>query len=138
MPEITAEQQKQLDQINTDIHYRNIALGHLHTEANAYEDRAAAMRTLAASLTTAIQPLRSAFNPIRSLHTTQTWEGQAATASRTRLDGHEIRHNTAIRSIDGLIDDLVTEAAVAEQRRSTTLGEIDDIRWQIHLLKEQT
>ena len=137
MPELAAEEQEQLDQINTDIHYRNIALGHLHQEAANYEDEAARMRSLAAGLTTALEPLRTAFNGIRSLHTTRTWEGQAATASRARLDGHEIQHNTAIRSIDGLIDDLEAEAAVTEQRRSATLGEISDIRWQIHLLEEQ-
>ena len=38
---------------------------------------------------------------------------------------------------DGLIDDLEAEATVVEQRRSTTLGEISDIRWQIHLLEQQ-
>ena len=138
MPELTeAQQQEHLDQINTDIHYQNIALGHLYEEAGSYEDQATRMRSLAAGLTTAIQPLRSAFNDIRSLHTTQTWEGRAATASRARLDGHEIRHNAAIRSIDALIDDLEAGAAVAEQRHSTTLGEIGDVRWQIHLLEEQ-
>ncbi len=125
------------DEIKTDLYYRRLTIGNLRIEAQSYEIKAARMRTIAVQLTNAVQPLRTAFNPIRSLHTAQTWEGQAATASRRRLDEHEIRHNTAIRSIDGLITDLEVEAARVEQMRSSTLGEIDAVSWQITRLERE-
>ena len=100
-------------------------------------DHAAQARALAQSLTNTVQPLRSLFDPIRSLHTTTTWQGNAATESRVRLDGHEARTNQAVRQIDALIDDLEQLALQLEQQRNAGLSEIEDLRWQMYLLEKQ-
>jgi len=100
-------------------------------------DHAAQARSLAANLTATVQPLRSLFDGIRSLHTPTTWQGNAATQSRIRLDAHEARTYQAIRQLDALIDDLEDRALQLEQLRSTRLGEIEDLQWQVYLLEKR-
>lgn len=113
------------------------SLTYLRGQAEDHDSRAIRMRQLAAELTNHVQPLRTCFTDLRRLHTPHTWEGRAATASRLRLDGHEARTNTAVRSLDYLIDDLEDQARwhVGE---SADLGvQISHVRYAISALENQ-
>ena len=83
------------------------------------EDEAAEMRRVARGLDREVTPLRTVFGPIRTLHVAATWEGEATTLSRQRLDEHELRCTNAIRTIDALVDDLDAEAVLADARADT-------------------
>ena len=124
------------DQIATDLHYRRQAMNYFSNQAEEFGDRAVEMRTVARNLASTVDPLRRVFNGIRIFHTNRTWQGNAATASRNRLDTYEDRHGAAIRSIDRLIDSLEEEALIVEQQQATALDQIGDLRWQIHQLEQ--
>ncbi len=116
-------------------HYDDIA--QLRGEVEQHRRLADEARLLALQLSEAVHPLRPMFNGIRSLHTTQTWLGNAATLSRSRLDEHESRAVQAIQQIDALIDDLRDRAHHLEQLRSLGLTEIEDLQWAVYLLQTQ-
>lgn len=105
--------------IETQLSTEYSNMGYWQRSAAAAEDDAAEMRRVARGLDREIAPLRTVFGPIRSLHVAATWEGQAATLSRQRLDEHELRCTTAIRTVDALVDDLDAEALRAEARADT-------------------
>lgn len=73
------------------------------------------LRQLAADLVVEVDPLRTVLDSIGGLHTRTTWEGHAATASRRRLEGHEGRRVLALRTLDGVIDDLEAQAQVLDK-----------------------
>jgi hypothetical protein len=77
------------------------------TKARDFEDTASAL-----SRSTA--PLSGVLNTVRALHTSMTWEGNAATASRRRLDIHDERCASALNAIDSLIADLQEQQQVQE------------------------
>lgn len=110
-------------------------LSRLHDQVELHGEYAARARAVAGQLTDNVAPLRSLFDGIRSLHTTATWQGNAATESRSRLDVHELRTTQAVRQIDALIDELVERAQQFERQRSAGLGQIEDLRWQVHLVE---
>lgn len=124
-------------EVEDEIAEHHAELSALHSEVNQYGEYAEQARALARELTNTVAPLRSLFDGIRSLHTTATWQGNAATESRSRLDIHEIRTAQAVRQIDALIDELTDRAHRLEQQRSAGLGQIDDLRWQIYMLEKQ-
>ncbi len=113
------------------------SLNYLNNHAESHDSNALRMRQIAARLTNEIQPLRTVFTPLRQLHTSHTWEGQAATASRRRLDQHEIRHTAAIRGIDRLIDDLETTAQWHAAESAELSTQINNVRWAIQSLERQ-
>ena len=103
-------------------------MGYWQRVVEQTSDRAEELRQIARALDFEVQPLRTVFSPLRGLHTAQTWEGQAATNSRNRLDEHELRCVTAIRAIDTLVDDLESEALQAESRAATAASSYDTMR----------
>jgi len=109
--ESTAAEQRALE---TQLSSAHSSMRYWRQEATDAEDRAADLRRVARSLDVEITPLRTLFTPLWTLHTVETWEGQSANLSRQRLEHHEERCTTAIRSIDALIDDLGAEAVRAD------------------------
>jgi len=89
---------------------------HWGDKADEYGQAAQRMRIVAGRLRFELTALHDLFGPIRNLHTTGTWQGNAATLSRRRLDAHEDRHNSAVRAINGIADDLDTEASAADHQ----------------------
>ena len=59
--------------------------------ANAYVALAEDMRRTARELDASVAPLDGVLAPVRDLHVPSTWEGNAATQSRLRLDAAEDR-----------------------------------------------
>ncbi len=91
-------------------------------KASNYEAVAADMRRVAKGLEQEVGALHNLFMPIRHLHTAATWEGNAATLSRQRLDAHESRLNGATLSINAIIADLETGASTNSSRAQTARG----------------
>ena len=79
-----------------------------------------AMQRVAAGLDRALEPLRTALGPLEALHTSATWEGRAATASRDRLALHDERRRATLRSVEQVIAELETTAAI--RRRTADLA----------------
>lgn len=102
--------QELADDIERHSQYFNYWQG-VETAANA---RAGDLRRVKLGLTANIEPLVGIFNPIRTYHTANTWEGNAATASRERLGIHEDVLRGAQRNLEALIDDLQAELVIAE------------------------
>ncbi|NNC79012.1 MAG: hypothetical protein HKN94_02565 [Acidimicrobiales bacterium] len=102
-------------------------------EAATARDDAIEVRRLAADLGAEIDPLRTMLDSIGGLHTRTTWEGNAATASRRRLEGHEGRRVLAVRTLDGVIDDLEAQAQaldkVQQDNESWRDGRRADANW---------
>ena len=115
-------------QLREQIRLREAAATSYEIQARGHEDSAMQMRQIANDLSFEVEPLRTVFRPIRALHIPNTWEGQAATASRTRLDGHEARTNSAIRSIDGLIEDLQDRAVIEDGLGDGLRGQANSLR----------
>ncbi len=84
--------------------------------ANAYVALAEDMRRTARELDASVAPLDGVLAPVRDLHVPSTWEGNAATQSRLRLDAAEDRCSSAVRTIHHLIADLQDEATIASAR----------------------
>lgn len=103
----------------------------------AAEDRAEELRSVARNIDAQTGPLRQVFLPIRGLHTATTWEGNAATQSRTRLDIHESRTSGAITTLDALVDDLYAEATRADADASSARASAGSARWSIGRLTDQ-
>lgn len=82
------------------------------------------MREVARRLSEELTPLNNLFLPIRELHNTSTWEGNAATQSRTRLDGYENQYEAAVRSINGLIDSLNSRAGELYAEEQSAYGSV--------------
>lgn len=95
-----------------------------------YEARAADMRRVARNLEGEVDKLNNVFLPIRLLHTANTWQGNAASLSRQRLDGHEDRFHSAIRMINGTIGDLTGAAATNDGRAQSARNTRDHYRRQ--------
>ncbi len=125
------------EQIEADLSRNRASLRYLDQRADDFGDRAFRLRQLANELTVEAVPLRTAFDQIRRLHTLATWEGQAATASRHRLDVLESRHNTAIRQIDQLVEDLLLEASISAQQATDIHAQMSSVRWAIDHLEQQ-
>lgn len=90
--------------------------------ARSLDESAEHIRFVARQLASEVSPLRSAFNTVRTQHTPSAWTGEAATGSRQRLDQHEQRCVSAVRTVDLLIDDLEAEALATSARAA-------DARW---------
>lgn len=99
--------------------------------ADEYSARAAEMRRTARELDAAASTLDRVLAPVQNLHVTSTWEGNAATQSRLRLDAHHDRLTTAIRTIDLLIGDLESEATTASVRASNASDEYTRYRQRV-------
>jgi hypothetical protein len=74
--------------------------------AEQLEAQADEMCLVAQLLIDHVEPLRTVLNRVIDLHTTSTWEGNASTQSRLRLERQDDRCRHAVRTIDDLIDDL--------------------------------
>ncbi len=102
-------------QLSTAHWRRNTALA----DASRLEDRVAELRRVASRIDWAAQPLSSVLTAVGALHTLDTWEGNAAVQSRRRLRESEDRTDTARSRIDGLVEDLRTEANAESTRLAT-------------------
>jgi hypothetical protein len=94
----------------------------LRADARVYDrrardaaDDAAELRRVAHSLDDDLDRLDGVLKPVRDLHWPRVWIGDAATASRDRLDEHEIRTVAAVQVIGNLVADLRSEAAVKDR-----------------------
>lgn len=99
-------------QLNSALH----SMRYWDRQAGLESELAEQMRRIAHELDASAAPLDHVLAPIRDLHTPQTWDGNAATQSRRRLDAHEDRCATAIRAVHYVIDDLQTQAQAASRR----------------------
>jgi uncharacterized protein YukE len=118
-----------------DAAYNTIRM--LGDTAHRHEEEARHMRLVAQLLSAELAPLRAMFDPVREHHTTDAWEGNAAIASRRRLDEHEDRCLNAIRTLDTLIDDLEQAAAVAARASDRAHDEADSARRTATLLERE-
>lgn len=125
------------EQIEADLSRNRTSLQYLDRRADDFTDRAFHLRQLANEIGVELFPLRTAFDQIRRLHTRNTWQGQAATISRQRLDTHEERHNTALRHLDQLIDDLEREASISQQQATDIHAQMSSVRWAISQLEQE-
>ena len=123
--------------LREQIRMREAAATSYDRMAGDHDSSAFRMRQVAAGLTAEINPLRTVFTAIRGLHTPNTWEGQAAAASRVRLDGHEARTNSAILLVDRLVEDLQDEAVIQEGLGDQLRGEASSLRSGNWSLQEQ-
>jgi hypothetical protein len=82
--------------------------------ASAATRKARDLAATANALRRSTAPLSGVLNTVRALHTSMTWEGNAATASRRRLDIHDERCASALNAIDSLIADLQEQQQVQE------------------------
>lgn len=124
-------------QIEADLSRNRASLHYLDQRADGLADRAFRLRQLANEISIELTPLRTAFDRIRLLHTRNTWEGEAATASRQRLDTIESRHHAAVRQLDQLIDDLQHEASISHQEATDLHAQMHAVRWAIDRLEDQ-
>ncbi len=106
--------------------------------ADRAADRAADLARVRLYIERRAEPLTNVLSPIDGLHKDQTWQGNAADQSRTRLDGHHTRLNTATARIDQILDDLasarrsaITEHENAESTAYRLLLEIRDIEYHL-------
>ncbi|NNK92601.1 MAG: hypothetical protein HKO87_09230 [Acidimicrobiia bacterium] len=106
------------------------------SRARAADADVVAMRRVAIELERTIEPLRTALQPIAGLHTTPTWEGQAATASRTRLARLDEKRTSAVSSIDHLIAELRTTASRRETTADAHWGDYATYSRQVHGLED--
>lgn len=125
------------EQIEADLSRNRASLQYLDQRADDFADRAFRLRQLSNEITVELSPLRTAFDQIRRLHTLHTWQGDAATASRQRLDTLESRHQTALRQLDQLIDDLLLEASISHQQATDIHTQMSSVRWAIGELEDQ-
>lgn len=93
--------------------------------AHQFEAEAEDARRLARNLGDELVNLRRLFDPVRDLHTTATWEGDAADHSRRRLDQHEDQFAIGLWQIDRLIDQLDTKAIAATRSADASRDSID-------------
>ena len=103
--------------------------------ANAATTKARDLEVTADALARSTTPLSGVLNAIRSLHTTTTWEGNSATASRRRLDIHDERCASALNAIDGLVADLQEQQRVQEGIASYANYEQGRAASQLHALQ---
>jgi len=101
-----------------NIEYQLEQASYWNGKADDYGQAAQRMRQIAGQLRTEVSALTDLFGPIRRLHTTATWQGNAATLSRNRLDVHEDRHRFAVRAIEGIANDLDADASTADHHAS--------------------
>lgn len=113
------------------------AIRMLGDTARRHEEEARHMRLVAQRLSTELEPLRAMFDPVREYHTTDVWEGNAAIASRRRLDEHEDRYLNTVRTLDTLIDDLEQAAAVSARTSDRAHDEADSARRTATLLERE-
>lgn len=125
-----------IDRIETDIaSYRGSRDYWTSVETTA-DDRAADCRRVASAIRANTDPLSTVLQPVFDLHTTHTWEGNAATQSRNRLDIHSERATGAITTLRGLATDLEAEAAVAALRADTAAQEVANYAWKITMAQD--
>jgi len=84
-------------------------------QAVTARDDAIELRLVAELLSAEVEPLRTILAPVVGLHTVDTWEGNAATASRLRLDGHDGRRVMAVRTLNTVVADLQAEARAQDE-----------------------
>ena len=78
--------------------------------ASAATTKARDLEATANALTRSTAPLSGALNAVRALHTSTTWEGNSATASRRRLDTHDEQR----------VQERIASYAVYEQARAVS------------------
>jgi len=83
--------------------------------ASAATTKARELETTANGLARSTAPLGGVLNAVRALHTSTTWEGNSATASRRRLDIHDEQCASALNAVEGLIADLQEQQRVQER-----------------------
>lgn len=93
--------------------------------AHRFEATAEDARRIAHLLDDEIGQLRRIFDPVRALHTSSTWEGNAADQSRRRLDRHEDQLTIGLWQIDRLVDQLETKAIAATRAADASRDSID-------------
>ena len=96
-----------------------------------FDDRVEALNRVAAAIDINLAPLPSILDPVWAMHTTHTWEGNAATQSRTRLGIHEERASGAITTLRALVADLEAEAATAASEANYAAQRVRDYNWLI-------
>jgi len=106
------------------------------TRARSAAADAAAMRRVATDIERITEPLYTALEPVTAIHTTATWEGRAATASRTRLARFDEQRAAALGSIGNLITELRSTAARFEHTAETQWGDHAVFSSQIRGLEE--
>lgn len=104
---------------------------------DTYSDRATRLRQLSDNIEMEIIPLPQVLTPIDRLHTTHTWEGNAATQSRTNLGHHHGRLEDAIGSLRGLIADLDAQAAESSGIASAASTHASRVRGSITALERE-
>ena len=109
--------------------------GNRRGAANA-DHLAAEMRRVADHLDQAISPLKNLLSPIRGLHTPSTWEGNAADASRDRLEDLVAQTAWATGSISSVADDLRAAASVQEVTADRLWGDYTAANRQIRGLED--
>lgn len=119
-----ADLQREIESLSRDA-------GYWHTMQTNAESKAQAMNAVAEQLSTNSNPLLNVFRPIEDLHNANTWEGNAATQSRTRLGEQMQRVSQALQMIDGLIGDLEAEAGKAYSYASEAEGLANYYRTQL-------
>ena len=105
-----AEREQQLRDYNR-INAQKLAASRAATAATT---KARDLEATASALSRSTAPLSGVLNAVRALHTSTTWEGNSATASRRRLDIHDERCASALNAIDGLVADLQEQQRVQE------------------------
>ena len=111
---IAAQNTEEIAELATQISSYTRSITYWQGQEGAADSRAFDLRRVKQGLTNGISPLAGIFTPIRTYHTVNTWEGNAATASRERLDIHEEVLGGARRNIEALIDDLQDELVITE------------------------
>lgn len=128
MSDALTSQQDQLDAAISSMHYWS-------RRAQTLEATAADMRRVARGLERETDKLYNLFLPLRLVHTASTWEGNAATLSRQRLDGHEAQFNAALQMINGLITELTSGASTTSASASTARRHQEQHRQTAYLIE---
>ena len=123
--------QQAIDAINTEISFLNNGLGYWIGEEVEHNNRATKLRETADGIDLNAAPLQNILRPIWDFHTSNTWEGGAATRSRTRLGTHEERISDVITTLNRLVADLDAEAALEEGLASEAGAQVSAFRVQL-------
>ena len=101
-----------------------------------FDSRAEDLYAVASAIETNIGPLPAVLQPVWNLHTTHTWEGNAASQSRTRLGIHSDRLSGAVTTLRALVTDLEAEAAAAASEANHAAGQVGSYRWRLEDARE--
>jgi len=124
-----------LTSLNDDIEAEQRSMRSWGNLADGYTQTIIDMQRVSRLLQAEVTALHNLFLPIRSLHTTATWEGDAATLSRQRLDTTESRFAAALAMINSLIGDLRGEIIATERLRTNARANEDAHRREANALQ---